>query len=97
MLPKFRGLGTPNEKTVAMSAEAEMEPVIDCALAREGTATRPSAARRRRERFTGDSWRVVERWDDLEYRPGGVSSLLALEPALRYIGGQVDQFLGRIL
>jgi hypothetical protein len=57
MLPKFRGLGTPNEKTVAMSAEAAMEPVIDCALAREGTAMRPSAAMRRRERFTRDSWR----------------------------------------
>jgi hypothetical protein len=50
--PKLRGLGTPNAKTVAMSADAEIEPVIDCALAKEGIASMPSAAMRRIERFT---------------------------------------------
>jgi hypothetical protein len=40
-----------------MSAEAAMEPVIACALATEGRAMHVSAARRRNERFTGDSLR----------------------------------------
>ena len=54
-VPKLNPVDVPNEKTVAMSAEAAIEPVIACAPAIEGRATNESAARRRSERFTGDS------------------------------------------
>src|SRR5258705_3221607 len=59
MLPKFRALGAPKEKTVAMSAEAAIDPVIDWAWASDGRASMPSAAKRRSERFTEDSFEVV--------------------------------------
>src|SRR4051812_40277283 len=59
MLPKFRGVGTPKEKTVAISADAAIDPVIDWAWAAAGRASMPSAARRRSERFTEELLVVV--------------------------------------